>query len=325
MRTLICILIAPPAGKKNASNLDSSVPATMTCNTFLILILTVLLNACTTVPVENRNTSSAGGFWEQDENTDPRFHHRAIGADEKIGILYASGNKVLVNGAPAEDTLNIKNNTFVGTGPNSSARIEFKEGGGICSIQIQDFSVGNGYGDTAHCEHGIITTHASAKTRGTIYHISVSGQQTEVTVLRGLVKLSLLANPLQNAIVNSGEEIILTTDTIIGPRPVSLGEIERRIRWRDNYQFYKGEASVGTALVGAGVAAAIIHMLLRDKSDGGGTPPPTRGTTPPPTQSTPPPPTRSTAPPPMQSTPLPATRGTGTGTGTGSGNSPPIR
>lgn len=279
MRMLICILIVSFAGKKDASNLNSAVPSTIIRSTFLILMLTVLSSACSTVPVENRNASSAGGFWEQDENTDPRFYHMAMEADEKIGILYASGNKVLVNGTPIEDTLDIKNNTFVGTGPKSSARIEFKDGSGACSIQIQGFSVGNGYGDTAHCEYGIITTHASARTRDTIYHINVSDQRTEITVLRGLIKLSLLTDPAQSAIVNSGEEIILTTDSIIGPRPVSFEEIERRIRWRDNYTFHKSEVSWGTVLVGAGVAAAIVNMLLRGKS-GGGTPPSptTRGT-----------------------------------------------
>ncbi len=277
MNMLICTLITPSAGKKDASNLNSPVPSTtIICNTLLILILVVLSSACSTVPVENRNASSAGGFWEQDENTDPRFYHTTMGSDAEIGILYASGNRVLVNGTPIKDTLDIKNNTSVSTGPKSSARIEFMDGSGICSIQIQGFSVGNGYGDTAHCEYSIVTTHASARTRDTIYHINVSDQRTEITVLRGLIKLSLLADPAQSAIVNSGEEIILTTDSIIGPHPVSFEEIEKRIRWRDNYTFYKSEVSWGTVLVGAGVTAAIVNMLLRGKSGGGTPPSPTR-------------------------------------------------
>jgi hypothetical protein len=268
MRMPSCIFISPPAGRKEKSNLNLSVSSVIFCNTFLILALMLLLSACSTVPVENRNVSNAGGFWEQDENTDPRFHHMAKKADDEIGTLYASGNNVLVNGTPIKDTKSIKNNSFVSTGPKSSARIEFKDDGGICSIQIQGFSVGNGYGDTANCEYSIATTHASARTRNTIYHISVSDQQTEITVLRGLIKLSLLADPSQSAIVNSGEEIILTTDSIIGPRPVSFEEIERRIRWRDNYTFYKSEVSWVKVLVGAGVAAAIVNAVLRGKSGG---------------------------------------------------------
>lgn len=273
MKIISSIFISPPTSRKSLSHLNLSTPSAISCNTLLILIFTVSLSACSTVPVGNRNVSNAGGFWEQDENTDPRFHHIAKKADEDIGTLYASGNKVLVNGIPIEETTDIKNNSFVSTGPKSSARIEFKDDSVSCSIQIQDFSMGNGYGDTANCEYNIVTTHASASTRNTIYHISVSDQQTEITVLRGLVKLSLLADPAQSAIVNSGEEIVLTTDSIIGPKPVSYEEIERRIRWRDGYTFYKSEVSWVKVLVGAGVAAGIVAAILRGKSGGSsGTP-----------------------------------------------------
>lgn len=266
MKIISSIFISPPTSRKRLSHLNLSTPSAISCNTLLILIFTVSLSACSTVPVGNRNVSNAGGFWEQDENTDPRFHHIAKKADEDIGTLYASGNKVLVNGIPIEETTDIKNNSFVSTGPKSSARIEFKDDSVSCSIQIQDFSMGNGYGDTANCEYNIVTTHASASTRNTIYHISVSDQQTEITVLRGLVKLSLFADPAQSAIVNSGEEIVLTMDSIIGPKPVSYEEIERRIRWRDGYTFYKSEVSWVKVLVGAGVAAGIVAAILRGKS-----------------------------------------------------------
>ncbi|MCP5243098.1 hypothetical protein [Nitrosomonas sp.] len=273
MKMINSIFISPPTSRKSLSHLDLSTPSANRRYIFLILLLAVLLSACSTVPVENRNVSSAGGFWEQDENTDPRFHHRAMEADQEIGLLYASGNEVLVNGARVESTLDIKNNAFVSTGPKSSVRIEFMDGEGICAIQIEEFSVGNGYGDTANCEYSIITTHASARTRDTIYHINVSDQGTEITVLRGLLQSSLLADPTQSVIVNSGEEIILTADSIIGPRPVSFEEIERRIRWRDNYDFYKSEVSWVKVLVGAGVAAGIVAAILRGKSGGSGSPP----------------------------------------------------
>ncbi|SEQ96727.1 hypothetical protein SAMN05421690_1004106 [Nitrosomonas sp. Nm51] len=272
MKMMKRIFISPPAGRTDKSNLRTIFSSTLCCNSFLILMLAVLLGACTTVPVANRNVASAGGFWEQDENTDPRFHHMAKEAEKEIGILYASGSSVLVNGtAMVEDTMDIENNSFVSTGPKSSARIEFKDDG-FCSIQVEDFSVGNGYGDTANCEYSIVTTHATANTQDTIYHINVSGQRTEITVLRGLLKASLLADPAQSAIVNSGEEIILTADSIIGPRPVSFEEIERRIRWRDNYTFHTSKVSWVKVLVGAGVAAGIVAAILRGKS-GGGSPP----------------------------------------------------
>ncbi|SEN40861.1 hypothetical protein [Nitrosomonas marina] len=273
MKKISCIFISPPVGKEDKPSLNSSAFLLPDCNTLLLLLLVLMLGGCSTVPVANRNVSTAGGFWEQDENTDPRFNHMAKRDNEEIGILYAAGNRVLVNGEPVKDTADIENNSFVSTGPQSSARIEFKDDDGICSIQIREFSIGNGYGDTANCEYSIITTHASARTRDTIYHINVSGQRTEITVLRGLLKSSLRIDPAQSAIVNSGEEIILTADSIIGPRPVSYEEIERRIRWRDNYTFYKSEVSWVKVLVGAGVAAGIVAAILRGKSGGsGGTP-----------------------------------------------------
>lgn len=273
MKKISCIFISWPVGKEDKPSLSSSVFPLIDCNTLLLLLFILMLGGCSTVPVADRNVSSAGGFWEQDENTDPRFNHMAKRGDEEIGILYAAGNHVLVNGEPVKDTADIENNSFVSTGPQSSARIEFKDDDNICSIQIREFSVGNGYGDTANCEYNIITAHASASTRDTIYHINVSAQRTEITVLRGLLKSSLLIDPAQSAIVNSGEEIILTTDSIIGPRPVSYEEIERRIRWRDNYTFYKSEVSWVKVLVGAGVAAGIVAAILRGRSGGssGGT------------------------------------------------------
>lgn len=155
------------------------------------------------------------------------------------------------------------------TGPESNARIEFEDNSGACLIEIQEFSAGNGYGDTANCQHNIETKHADSQTRNTIYHINVSQQQTEVTILKGLAKLALRADPSQTVMVNSGEEAIITSDSIIGPRPIPADEIQRRIHWRENYQFYKSEFSWTKALVGAGAAAALGYTIWRgiDRGD----------------------------------------------------------
>lgn len=237
----------------------------------LALIPIFLLSGCMTVPIQNRNLSEAGGFWEQDENTDPRFKHDAITGNETIGVLYASGKNALVNGSSVEGSAEISNNAFVSTGSQSSARIEFKKGDAICLIRIEDFSTGNSYGDTSNCQHNIVTKHAGSETKNSAYHISVSQLQTEFTVLRGSVKLMLLSNSNQSIVVSSGEEAILTADSIIGPHSVPQDEIERRIRWRDNYNFSRTQVDWTKVLIGVGaVGAAAATAIILHKSGGGG-------------------------------------------------------
>ncbi|NOT83783.1 MAG: hypothetical protein HOP02_03170 [Methylococcaceae bacterium] len=184
---------------------------------------------------------------------------------DKIGTLYAFGSNVFANGSKIEDTTGIDNNTFVSTGLQSAVRIEFKEDNGTCLIHVKDFKVGKGYGDTASCQHSIGTTHADSQMQNSVYHFNVSPQQTEVTVLSGLVKLALHADPSQTVNVNSGEEAIVTVNAIVGPRPVSIDEVNRRIRWRDKYTFSTrevdwatvGAVAVGVAAIGVGVALGV--------------------------------------------------------------------
>ena len=235
-----------------------------------IFISISLLSGCMAVPIQDRNFSEAGGFWEQDENTDPRFNHGSITGKEMIGILYASGSNTMMNGSRVEASSEISNNAFVSTGPQSGARIEFKSGNNACLISIQDFSTGNGYGDTSNCQHNIVTKHAGSETQNSIYHINVSYQQTEFTVLRGSAKLSLLSNTNQVVTINDGEEAIITADAISGPHPVAQDEIERRIRWRNNYHFSKSKIDWTKVLIGVGaVGAAAAAAILLNKSGGG--------------------------------------------------------
>lgn len=239
---------------------------------FLLFVIAPLslLNACSTVPIQNRNVSTAGGYWELDENTDPRFYHSAHTRHEKIGTLYSAGDNVFINSSQVKKTAetDLINNTFVSTGPQSSARIEFIDGSDTCMIQIQDFSTGNGYGDTANCDHMAETTHAKSQARDSIYHINVNRQQTEFTVLDGRIKLTLRADPDQTVLVSRGEEAIVTANAIIGPRPVSPEEIIRRIQWRDRYEFYSSNVSWGKVLLGGAAAAAIVYGILH-KTGGG--------------------------------------------------------
>lgn len=237
---------------------------------FAPLIAIFVLSGCTTTPIRDRNLSEAGGFWEQDENTDPRFNHGSITGKETIGVLYASGSNTMLNGSRVDSNSEIMNNALVTTGPASGARIDFKEGSNFCLIKVEDFSIGKGYGDTANCQHYIATKHAAGETHNTIYHIDVSQLRTEFTVLRGTVRLTLASDASKTVQVNSGEEAILTADSISGPHPVSLDEILRRIRWRENHQFSKSEIDWTKVLIGAGVGAAAATAIILHKSGGKG-------------------------------------------------------
>lgn len=230
-----------------------------------------MLSGCATTPIQDRNFSEAGGFWEQDENTDPRFSHGSIAGNEIIGVLYASGKNTMLNRSRIETYSEIRNNGYVTTGPDSGARIEFKGSNDICLIKVEDFSDGKGYGNTSNCQHYIITKHAAGETHNTIYHINVSPQHTEFTVLQGTARLALISDTSKSIAVNSGEEAILTIDTISGPNPVSQDEINRRIRWRDNHQFSKSTVDWTKVLLGVGaVGAAAAAAIILHKSGGNG-------------------------------------------------------
>lgn len=263
----------PPVFEKNSlSWYSSTVNSILTYETrlsqtsdyrsaLLVLSAIFLLHACTTVPIPRNTSVAVGGFWEQDENTDPRFYNSAIAVNDKMGVLYAAGKNVMVNNVRANGLVKIGNNTHISTGSQSSARIEFKPTDTACLIQIQEFTVGRGYGDTANCQHHIETSHADAQTDHSIYHFDVAQQQTQVTVLSGSVRLALQSNPGQFVDVNRGQEAIVASNSIIGPKPVPLDEIKRRVQWRDNYIFSSrevdwatvGKVAVGVIAVGTGV------------------------------------------------------------------------
>ncbi|MGR9116150.1 MAG: hypothetical protein ACU85E_10320 [Gammaproteobacteria bacterium] len=235
------------------------------CNIVSSLGTTYLLAACAATPIlrDFPPGTQGAGFVELDENTEPRFYRDPVSSSIKVGTLYVSGNNAYINRSQVAKTTAITNNAFVNTGSKSSVRIEFENEKGMCVIHIEEFREGKGYGDTTSCLHTIETTHADSQLQNSIYHFDVSPQQTEVTVLRGLAKLSLRSFPSQTINIHEGEEAILTDNSIIGPRPVPPDEITRRVRWRDHYQFFKsgvdwatvGAVAVGIAVVGGAIAA----------------------------------------------------------------------
>ncbi|WP_297325085.1 FecR domain-containing protein [Nitrosomonas sp.] len=240
----------------------------------LPLLLTILfLNGCKTVPIQDRNFSERGGFWEQDENTSFRFHHNAGADNAVIGSMYASGKSTLLNGAQVKISAKLKNNSLVSTGPQSSARIEFKASDSTCLIRVDEFNFGNAYADTSDCQQTIETMHATIQAKDAILHLNVSQHQTEVTVLSGVIKVTLRENTTQSINVRADREIIITHDAIGRSYPVTPDEIWQRIRWRDDFQLYKTvvdwETIIAGVVVGVVTIGIIAAVILLSKGHGG--------------------------------------------------------
>ena len=230
--------------------------------TWMLFLLVVMLTGCKTVPIQDRNFSENGGFWEQDENMGFRFHHNTSANNAVIGTLYASGKNVLLNGDRVKISTLVKNNAFISSGMQSGTRIEFKASDSACLIRIDRFNVGNAYGDTSSCLHDIETLHARIQAKNAVLQISVSQQQTDIMVLSGTVEVMSLENTGQFVVVQGDQKITVTADAVGKPHALGPDEIWQRMRWREDFQLYKTVVDwkkvVATVAVVAFVAAAIL-------------------------------------------------------------------
>ena len=233
-----------------------------------LLIVILLLTGCKTVPIQDRYLAEKGGLWEQDENSGSRFHHNAIADNEMIGLMYASGKSVLLNGAQVKNSAKIKNNSFVSTGPQSGARIAFKASDSACLIRVDEFNIGNAYADTSDCQQSIKTIHAMIEAKSAILHINVSQHQTEVMVISGVVTVILRENVMQSIDVSADQKIVITHDAIGRPYPVTADEIWQCIRWRDGFQLYKTVVDWDKVLKGVLIGAAIAAAILMPRALG---------------------------------------------------------
>lgn len=237
----------------------------------LLLLITVLLfSGCKTVPILDRNFADKGGLWEQDENAGARFHHNAIPDNAAIGSMYASGKSALINGSQVKDYTQIKNNSFVSTGTQSSARIEFNASDAACLIRVDEFNIGNAYVDTSYCQQSIRTLHAMIEAKSAILHIHVSQHQTEVMVISGAIEIILRENPTQSTNVTADQAIIITHNAIGRPRSITTDEIWQRIRWRDDFQRYETVIDWRKVIAGVVTVAIIAAVILLSKGRVGG-------------------------------------------------------
>lgn len=231
-----------------------------------LLVAVLLLGGCKTVPILDRNSADKGGLWEQDENTVSRFHHNAIADDGVIGLLYASGRSVLLDGARVKNSAEIKNDALVSTGPQSGARIELKAPASTCMIRIDELNAGRAFADISGCQQSIGTTHAMIQAGNAILHIHVSQQQTEIMVISGVIKVTLRENPVQSIDIKEDQEIIITHDAIGHPRLITQDEIWQRIRWRDDIRLYKTVVDWEKIIAGAVIVGVIAAVILLPRS-----------------------------------------------------------
>ena len=233
----------------------------------LLLLITVLLfSGCKTVPILDRSFADKGGLWEQDENTGARFHHNAIPGNTIIGSIYASGKSALIDSSQVKDYTQIKNNSFVSTGPQSSARIEFNASDAACLIRVDEFNIGNAYVDTSYCQQSIRTRHTMVEAKSAILHIHVSQHQTEVMVISGAIEIILRENPTQSINVTADQAIIITHNAIGRPRSITQDEIWQRILWRDDFRLYKTVVDWNKVIAGAVTVAVIAAAILMPRA-----------------------------------------------------------
>lgn len=235
-----------------------------------LLTAIFLLAGCKTVPLQDRNFAERGGFLEQSENTGFRIHHNAGTDNAAIGSLYASGRSALLNGAQVKISAKVKNNSFVSTGPQSSARIEFNASDSPCLIRVNRFNAGNAYADTSDCQQAMETMHARVQAKDAILHISVSQHQTEVLVLSGAIKVMLLEDATQSIDIRADHGIIVTQDAIGHPYPVTPHEVWQRMRWRGDFQLYKTVVDWNKVIAVAVTVAIVAAAILFSRGRGGG-------------------------------------------------------
>ncbi|ALQ50927.1 hypothetical protein [Nitrosomonas ureae] len=235
----------------------------------LLLLVVFLLAGCKTVPVMDRNLAEAGGLWELNEHTGARFHLSTVPDDATIGLIQSSGKNVLLNGSSVNEMEQVKNHSFVSSGPRSGARIRLKSSGSSCLIRVDDFKIGNAFTETSDCEQRIETLHAIIHAKNAILHLNVSQHETEVTVISGTISVTSRGNPTDSIDINEDHEVTVTLDTVSPLRSITSDEIWQRIRWRDDFRIYKTVIDWNKVIAGAVTVAIIAVVIIFGKGRSG--------------------------------------------------------
>jgi hypothetical protein len=167
-----------------------------------------------------------------------------------IGKLYTIGPNVHVNDAPAVYGQTIVSDDHIATGQGSSAYIHFFSGGFIqldentdpgfnlvwqqtnCMFIIFKHLIGQVYEETSpECSTNYQSAHASWKNRGTRFNISVSRQESVMTVLAG--EMDLLSP--KRLVQGRGQQMVVTGAGVRSVRNLSSQELQKVTRWRDKF------------------------------------------------------------------------------------------
>lgn len=236
-------------------------------NSFM-LALPVLLSACATQVID-RDAAENGGFWEQDENTDPRFRHAQV-QGAVIGGLHVDGPNVFLNGERVTRSAQVPDRATLVTGANSGARIDFVGGGGGCAVVISEFRVGTGFGSTGNCRHRMQTDSNVWETGGgaTEYNVRTGGGGSRMTVFKGVMYgWPGGGSPEQRVAVRAGWEVEVARESMGRPYRLPPGELESRQRWRQNFRFVDRTVN-WAALAGIAVVGGIAVIAgSRDRDD----------------------------------------------------------
>lgn len=210
-----------------------------------------------------------------------------------VGTLRVAGENVTVNGRAVRNRTDLYNGDDVATGPQSSALLEFSDGGMVqldentdprwqrsvvapdrCSLMM---SVNHGqfYAETPAVQKCglLVDLHALETYPATRFNLEArSSSYSRLTVLDGRVDV---AGP-KRVTVPASQQAELSGNRVLKTRPLSPEELQSAVAWRANYQFPTG-VSWSTVLIGAAVVTvigAVIWAIVHATSGGGGSKPP---------------------------------------------------
>lgn len=177
-----------------------------------------------------------------------------------IGTLQVLGPHVFVNEMPAVNGQTIVSDDHITTGKASSAVIHFFSGGLIqldentdpgfklvwdqthCIFFVFKHLVGQAYEETSpECSTNYQAAHGSWKNHGTQFNISVSKDQSVMTVLAGTMELLSPKSMLQS----EGLQMIVSNAGVQSMRRLAPDELKKITRWREKFPISPSPGSDG--------------------------------------------------------------------------------
>ncbi|KXU87053.1 hypothetical protein CR51_36315 [Caballeronia megalochromosomata] len=183
-------------------------------------------------PGSTGTQQNAGGFEEFDAFTDPRLD--ITGITGPIGILRTVGDQVYLNFQPQHGPVEIFSGAKIATGPGSGALVQFLAPiAQACSVRVSQLQKGNIYGGTRNCDHRVETQTSAlvvSEAGGTEYEVSMIGNDTRVSVVRGRATVRLSTGMGGVRTLGAGQEVRVTSTSLGVPEP-----LHHAIDWRRRF------------------------------------------------------------------------------------------